>query len=83
MAPMGAPPPHDFFGCWPSSEEGGPPLPAGTGVASLPPPIRLGVNQYPVEAPTSSPTPPTGYTWDTVISEVLRKEAKLPLSDPL
>ena len=52
-------------------------------VACLPPPIRLGVNQYPVETPSSSPTPPTGHTWDTGISDVLRKEAELPLSDPL
>ena len=81
--PLGAPPPHDFFGCWSSSEEGDPPLPAGAGDAPMPPPIRLGVNQYSVEAPSSSPTPPTGHTWDTVISEVLRKEANLFLSGPL
>ena len=78
--PQSAPTPHDPFGFWSSSEEGDPPLPVRAGAAALPPSIRVGVNQSPVEPPSNSPTPPTGHTWDTVISEVMRKEAKLSLS---
>ena len=81
--PLGASPPHDVFGCWSSSEDGDPPLPAGAGAATFPSPIRLGVNKYPAEAPTNSPAPPSGHTWDTVVSEIMRKEAKMPLSAPL
>ena len=81
--PMGLPPPHDFFGSWSSSEEGDHQFPTGTGAGPIPPPIRLGVNQSPAMASPCSPTPPAGYTWDSVISEVLRNEATKSLSAPL
>ena len=81
--PSGTPPPHDFFGNWSSSEEGDQPPPTRTGVGSSDPPIRLGVNRYPVETPSSSPLPPADSTWDSAVSDVLRKEAQMSLSDPL
>ena len=65
--PSGTPPPHEFFGNWSSSEEGDQPPPTRTGVGSRDPPIRLGVNRYPVETPSSSPPPPADSTTDSAV----------------
>ena len=52
-------------------------------LAPAPPPIRLGVNQSAAMASPTFPTPPEGFTWDTVISNVMRNEATKSLSAPM
>ena len=81
--PSGLPPPHDFFGEWSSSGEDDPlhQVRNGRGAGSLP--IRMGVNRYPMEAPSSSTPPPPDTEWDSTIAAVMRREAQLSLSDPL
>ena len=81
--PQGLPPPRDFFGSWSSSDDENPPSPEVPGPSANPPPIRLGVNPSPAMASPTFPTPPEGFTWDTVISEVMRNEATKSLSSPM
>ena len=81
--PSGIPPPHVFFGHWSSSGEDDPLPPKRTGGGSGDPPIRMGVNRYLAEVPSGSTLPPADPKWDSTVTDVMRREARMSLSDPL